>query len=382
MSRQRCRFVFLLLFFIVGRCFLFSENIGLKGMLFGWLTANFSDSTQIQLGVRYIPELSFTKSINDTATLDASFSLSSDGTAFFHSGQTDTDTDVDLYRMWLRFASSQFEVRIGLQKINFGPGVLLRPLMWFDRIDPRDPLRVTKGVYGLLGRYYFLNNANVWGWVLYGNEQTKGWEIIGTADDSIEYGGRVQLPLFHGEVAFTYHHRTADLFKSPYVFIPEIDSIIPENRFALDGKWDIGVGFWFEGVLIHQNTEAFPFSYRHMLTVGLDYTFGVGNGLNGLVEHLILENSDKAFRSGEGSDFSGISLNYPVSLLDSLSGILFYDWESENFYRYVSWQRTYDKWRIFIIGFWNPEQFRIYQTQSAHTLFAGKGFQIMVVFNH
>jgi hypothetical protein len=311
------------------------------------------------------------------------FSLSTYGTSLFRSErETITDSDVDLYRLWLRYASSQFELRVGLQKINFGSASIFRPLMWFDRIDPRDPLQITKGVYGLLGRYYFLNNANIWAWVLYGNNDAKGWEIVGSKDKSLEYGGRVQTPLFTGEIAFTYHHRQADLFNSPFLFIPEIDPIIPEDRFALDGKWDIGVGFWFEGVLIRQDTDVLPYTHRHLLAIGIDYTFGLGNGLHIMGEHFIQENSDKAFAAGEGFDFSALSINYPLGILDNLSGILFYDWKNKELYRYFSWQRTYDNWRFYVIGFWNPEQLLIYPERTTHTLFAGKGFQIMVVFNH
>lgn len=34
--------------------------------------------------------------------------------------------------------------------------------MRFDQVDPRDPLKLTDGVRGLLGRYCFLNNADIW----------------------------------------------------------------------------------------------------------------------------------------------------------------------------------------------------------------------------
>ena len=112
--------------------------------------------------------------------------------------------------MWVKFSGDQFELRAGLQKINFGSAQMFRPLMWFDRIDPRDPLQLTDGVYGLLARYYFLNNANIWLWGLYGDDKIKGWELIPSKKNSIEYGGRVQLPLYTGEIAATYHHRTAD----------------------------------------------------------------------------------------------------------------------------------------------------------------------------
>lgn len=51
------------------------------------------------------------------------------------------------------------ELRLGLQKINFGSAQLFRPLMWFDKMDPRDPLQMTDGVWGALYRYYFRNNG-------------------------------------------------------------------------------------------------------------------------------------------------------------------------------------------------------------------------------
>ena len=133
---------FLLLFFFYPS-FLSSQTISFKGMLFSWLTANFSGKTEGQIGIRYLPELSFTKSLSDSSSLDAELSLSAYGTSLFRPDkETQTDSEVDLYRLWLRYASSQFEVRVGLQKINFGSASIFRPLMWFDRLDPRDPLGI------------------------------------------------------------------------------------------------------------------------------------------------------------------------------------------------------------------------------------------------
>ena len=87
---------------------------------------------------------------------------------------------------------------------------MLRPLMWFDKIDPRDPLQLTDGVWGLLARYYFLNNANIWLWGLYGNEKPKTWEIGKTNQHYPEFGGRFQSPVPKGEAAVSYHFRMAD----------------------------------------------------------------------------------------------------------------------------------------------------------------------------
>ena len=76
----------------------------------------------------------------------------------------DTTGRLKLYRGWGRFKTSRFEGRVGLQKINFGSALLLRPLRWFDSVDPRDPLQITEGVYALLVREYLPRNFTVWVW--------------------------------------------------------------------------------------------------------------------------------------------------------------------------------------------------------------------------
>jgi len=361
----------------------FPQTYGFQGQLSAWIAGNNGEDSKMYIGLRYIPIISIEKSLAKKYTIDAEFSLNAYGTGQVHSfDNIETDGEIKPYRMWLRFSSSQFEARLGLQKINFGSATLLRPLMWFDRIDPRDPLQITDGVYGLLFRYYFLNNANIWLWGLYDNDETKGLELNPTANKSIEYGSRFQAPLYKGEIAFTYHHRQTALSKEIFAQDQPDNQSVPENRFALDGKWDIGVGFWVESVIIHQESEALQYPWHRAINIGLDYTFGIGNGLNVLGEHFVLEYSKKAFASGEGISFSALLLNYPLGILDNIRGIIYYDWSNKELYRFVNWQRTYDRWSFYIIGFWNPEQFLIYQSQRRNNLFSGKGFQIMTVFNH
>jgi len=361
----------------------FPQTLEFRGLFSGWMTGNDDESRKMQIALRYIPSLSIEKTISKRYTFDIEFSLNAYGFAQMHSfDNIETDGKIKPYRMWLRFSSSQFEARLGLQKISFGSAMLLRPLMWFDRIDPRDPLKITDGVYGLLLRYYFINNTNIWVWGLYENDEPKGWEINHTEDKSPEYGGRFQAPLFNGEIAFTYHHRRAALNQELYSQNQLGGPSVPENRFALDGKWDIGIGFWFEGVMIHQNSDNLPFPWRRAINIGLDYTFDLGNGLNVLGEHFVLENSEKAFGPGESITLSALLLNYPLGLMDNIRAIIYYDWKNKGLYRFVNWQRTYDRWSFHLIGFWNPEQFLVYQNQKGDNLFAGKGFQIMFVFNH
>jgi hypothetical protein len=369
--------------FLVSPSLVLPWTFGHKGLCSFWGMASFQKSSKPQFGLRYIPEFSLALQLPESITLDTEVSVHAFGTALFEEIDTvQTDGDIKPYRMWLRFSLSQFEARIGLQKINFGSAALLRPLMWFDRLDPRDPLQLTDGVYSLLLRYYFVNNTNVWLWGLYGNEEAKGWESFPTQKDSMEYGGRVQIPLLTGEIAMTYHHRRADIQKSALLPLAPVSHIAPENRYALDGKWDVEIGLWFEGTLIHQKNELLPLPWQRAFSFGLDYTFDIGNGFYLLGEHFNLTRTQEAFSSGDDINFSAILLRYPLGLLDEITGIFYYDWENQEFYRFFSWQRTYDKWRINVIGFWNPEDFQVYPSASGNNPFVGKGFQVTIIFNY
>ncbi|MFH0991788.1 MAG: hypothetical protein V1799_17405 [bacterium] len=286
------------------------------------------------------------------------------------------------YRGWLRLSSSTFEARFGLQKINFGSATLLRSLMWFDRIDPRDPQQLTDGIYALLLRYYLLNNANLWLWGLYGNNETKGWEIAPTKKNSIEYGGRTQTPLLSGEIAVSYHHREVDLRGLQNLSSTIQHDFTPEDRLGLDGKWDAGIGVWFEAMLLHQQTDLPGMEYQRLWTLGADYTFEVGNGVNVVTEYFRSERPDKPFLPASGLGLSALSLSYPFGVIDRLTAILYRDWMNREWYRLITWQRTYDNWIIYLLGFWNPENIQLYQNQTGGNSFAGTGVQLIIVFNH
>ncbi len=361
----------------------FPQQIGFQGQFSPWFILPAGNISESQAGLRYLPELFLRKQITSNYTFDANFSINTLCTATFRgSGNVKTGGQLKPYRMWLRFSSSQFEARLGLQQINFGSATLLRPLMWFDRIDPRDPLMLTDGVYALLLRYYFLNNANLWMWGLYGNGEKRGWEALPSDKKKIEYGGRIQVPLLNGEMAFTYHHRQIDLTKQGFAALLSSENGVPENRYGLDGKWDIGIGIWFEAVLFHQNLDVSPLRYQRLFTAGLDYTFSFGNGLHVLGEHFIFETSEKLFGPGEKRSFSALSFNYSLGLLDRVAVMVYHDWKNGDWYRFINFQRTLDQWSFYLIGFWNPEKFQIYQNLTEGNLFAGKGVQFMVVLNY
>jgi len=359
--------------------FLFKEN-GLadsqwQGQLSGWITGNPEVSTDV--GLRYIPTGSFVYYLKQGFMLDVEASLNAYGSgSLFSENENNQTGKIKPYRFWLRISQDQYEIRIGLQKINFGSAMILRPLMWFDSIDPRDPLQLTDGVLGVLGRYYFLNNTNVWLWTLYGNDRRRGWDYYPPDKTKPEFGGRIQVPFLTGEMAATIHHRKIEKDNHSSAANPTA------NRFGLDGKWDAGIGLWFESALLHRVGNNEKQKYQKSFTLGADYTFIMGNGFTISYEYFSLSESAEIFKSGQEVSFSAISMNCPLSILDQMTAMVYYSPDSKDWYRFVNWQRRYDNWSFYLMGFWNPDQFKIYQTQSENRIFTGKGIQIMVVYNH
>jgi roadblock/LC7 domain-containing protein len=357
-----------------------AQTLGFNGQAIGWTTLNPAEPFQAQTGLRYIPELNFSLPAGPYS-VEGEFSANLWGSAIYSQDSTDLDGEISPYRMWMKFSGDQFELRAGLQKINFGSAQLFRPLMWFDRIDPRDPLQLTDGVWALLGRYYFLNNANIWLWGIYGNDKVKGWELIPSKKNSIEYGGRVQLPLFTGEIAATYHHRTAD----PEPVLPDsitLGETSPENRIGLDFKMDLAVGIWAEATLSKQNFSYTDLNYMSMLNLGMDYTFGLGNGVNVMTEGFAYLQGENPFAGEQELWFGLLSASYPINIIHNVSAMLFYDFSNKNFYRFINWSVAYDKWSFYIMGFWNPESYSLYNVDPRTSLYGGWGFQLMAVFNH
>jgi len=150
------------------------------------LTANDVEPRSLHIAVRYVPELKVAVHLDATRQFTALASLDATWQSSVVSFENATsESEVEIYRMWGRYAASRFEARLGRQKLSFGAATLLRPLMWFDSIDPRDPLKITDGVDAVLVRYFLLNNANLWLWGIYGSDEPKGWEVAPTAQETV-----------------------------------------------------------------------------------------------------------------------------------------------------------------------------------------------------
>lgn len=354
----------------------------LKGQVDAYAGINFSKPVQLQTGARFMPTLSIGKTIKNNLKFDSELSFDSYLNYHFAGSVNDiSDSKIKPYRLWVRLSTERFELRAGLQKINFGSASVLRPLMWFDHIDPRDPLQLTDGVYGLLGRYYFQNNANAWLWILWGNDKTRGWETVPTERKVPEYGGRMQIPVPKGEVAISYHHRTANLAGVLNPLIIHGSPTYPEDRIGLDGKWDIGPGLWAEYSLTHSSPDTAYFQpWTKLFTLGIDYTFNLGNGLYIASEYFRYSSANEILNSGKNVTFSSLTVNYPVGI-NKIGSILYYNWTDKSWYRFINLQRQSDNWTYYLFLYWNPEIFAIYNNISGNNMFAGKGIQFMTVFN-
>lgn len=347
--------------------FILSGAVRAEPALFsGQASAWQSSGDQSYAGVQYIPELRASNPfhLGKLLDLDVSYKL------LF---STQSNASARPYRGWVRYATPRFEFRVGLQKINFGPAKLLRSLMWFDRLDPRDPLQMTDGVYAALCRYNFLNNANVWVWSLYGNNSLKGLEQFATDPKDGELGGRWQFPVPRGELAVSFNRR--------YIDRSDWNSKMPipmsyglENRYALDGSFDLGVGFWFEASSATTQIDAGNYLFEKMLTVGTDYTFGIGSGLHVLAEHFVRSSGPACGRQINQNQLSAASLDFQLNLLDRIYAIAYYDWQAQKTYPYLRWQRSYDNWQINLMGYAS--------SRTDPSAFTGSGVAFMLVYNH
>jgi len=356
------------------------ERMNIKGQ-FATMTG-FSPENDLDwfAGARNIPELSYKISLDSVQFIDFEASALMDGSILFHPfDASETKGDIDLYRIWARYSRDPFEVRAGLQKIDFGVATLLRPLQWFNQIDPRDPLQLTNGVYGILARYYFLNNANIWLWGLYGNERTRGFDILETNDKEPEFGGRIQHPIPKGEIGLSYHHRTVNTRS----FL-DLDSpgTLKENKYALDVKWDVTVGLWLEATYTQKTKNIGFLTHQSFVNIGSDYTFGFGSGLNLTAEHLISSFEENAFKWNDTNHISAISGNYPLGLMDTISGFYYYDWDNNSNTLLINYEYQFKKITGYAMAYYNPRSQTGIQLNNLVNNFTGPGIRLVLVYNY
>ncbi len=376
-------YILLLLSFALGIKAQSDENkISFSGQVVGWVTTQIENPVVVQPGGRFVPELKAKLFTGKQSYFDFEASLNVNGNLYIENfKKSDFDGKIKPYRVWTRFANENFEIRTGLQKINFGQAKMFRPLMWFDGMDIRDPLQLTDGVYGVLTKYFFDNNTNFWLWGLLGNNHRKGWEFYATEKWKPEIGGRAEIPAGNGELAFSTHFRKIE-FQNPLMSSIKYENL-KESRLGIDGKWDLGAGIWFENsTIISQKNDFHVPRFQEMLNVGVDYTFNIGKGLGFTTEYLFFQVGNKFFTEGLKMHLVGSMLTYPLNITDNISAIFFTIPGEKLYFNYVSWNKTLDNWSFYLIAYVNPEVSSFLNlSMTEKNLFAGKGFQFMCSYN-
>lgn len=369
-------------------CFLLSvqlsaqNNLSFEGQ--ASVLSSFAPDNELNcfIGARYIPKLSYR--INNKEKEDRFFDFeasiyTASSLHFRPFEQFEQQNSLDAYRLWARYNNEQLEVRLGLQKIDFGSAKILRPLQWFNQIDVRDPLQLTNGVYGLLGRYYFLNNSNIWLWALYGNNKRRGFDLLESHKKRVEVGGRLQQPIPKGELALSYHYRTAQA--QNLHLIPNTASI-PEHKVGIDAKWDIKVGLWLEASYSHSAKNIEQWSNQSLINIGIDYTFSWGNGVMLSAEHLMVDYHQDLFHYSGMSHITALMSSYPLGFFDQLSAVYYLNWEANQSSFSINYQHDFKQITTYLMAFYNPKQNAGIVQNDFINQFAGAGLRLMLVYQH
>ncbi|MBI91439.1 MAG: hypothetical protein CMQ48_05850 [Gammaproteobacteria bacterium] len=80
----------------------------------------------------YIPTFSLSKNLTNKQLFDMEWSYRLERV---YAGNALLNDKKKHHRYWVRYSSEKLEARLGLQKIIFGPSMVLRSLSWFDTID-------------------------------------------------------------------------------------------------------------------------------------------------------------------------------------------------------------------------------------------------------
>ena len=344
---SRLLFYFLLCSCSVGQTFSF------KGELSANLISSnnlINSNTYLRSSFIYLPSISVKSEISQNSLIDFEYAFKIH--RVFDSDSIIISKNID-YRFWLRYINQASELRIGLQKIIFGPSQILRSLSWFDGYDIKDPTSQTEGVKAL--RYkYFINELF----------SSTSWIIINDSDP-LSIGGRINISSSLGEWGLTYH-------RDPLRELRKIGQIGPlivdsHNRYGLDYRYDGSFGLWFESVLLQSSDKTLVLG-----TIGMDYTINIFNGIQILSESMIVENLEQE------TLYSAFLMSTSIGFLHRAMIISQVDWNRNKINNYFQWSTSFDQYSINYTFSINPKDSSYNDGLEGY----GAGHQIMVIYNY
>ena len=326
----------------------FSQSYAIKGQFWvSGLTSNNvpSDQSSLETNIGYTPTLSLLRELDNNRLLDMELSYRLDR---MYLGDSLINNNENFHRLWIRYSSDKLEARLGLQKIVFGPSQVLRSLSWFDTIDLKDPTGQTDGVEAFRLRWFPSNSLSLWSWAIKNDE------------DTLSYGGRGELSTSIGDLGFTYHQDPSKSLQPIDQFGDSISS--PHNRLAIDYRYDGFIGLWNESAMIKSDNLELD-----MITVGIDYTLPIANGILVLTESMQI--SSKINNLTSSNTFTAFMASVHVGMFNNVMLISTLDWDENNIYNYLRWSSTFDSFSMNCMASINPNEM-------------GNNLQLMFIYNH
>ncbi len=177
------------------------------------------------------------------------------------------DFAADFFRAWLRLEIGEFNIRAGRQKILFGPGVIFRPLGFFDTRNVAGILPETKGVDGVRATWFPSASSLI-----------EGWAVPAKSGDRFIAGIRGEMLIGGVEAGMVLQYRPATNIPS----LPDFDLELFQLGYHFKGEHE--AGYWNESRLDIERRGGDSF-VRFQSVLGVDYTFDFGEGLHALIEY-------------------------------------------------------------------------------------------------
>ena len=118
------------------------------------------------------------------------------------------------------------------------------------------------------------------------------------------------------------------------------------------------------------------------LTLGTDYTFGIGRGLNVTFEHLVSSYSEQAFAFEKNSNVNATSIAYPLGFFDNISAMAYYSWETEDVSFFINYEHQFKRLVGYVMAYYNPDTQSGIGSAQYENSFSGPGIRLMLVYNH
>ena len=296
-----------------------------------------NESPQQDYRLLWRPEINLDIFSVDTGSIKASLSSQSQ----YIPANLSPGISTKLYRAWISADYHANSVRIGLQRLNFGTASLIRPMQWFDRLNPLDKSEETEGVKAIVTNFNLGAVSRLQIWTVLGEDRPKGNESFASKEDAIEPGARLELPLGRIQTGLAYHTRKL-----------EQTALVPdsrEHRLGLDLRWDGLFGLWLESsasLFDHAVFSPIP-ELNLSYGMGADYTFGVGNGLYLRQETALFHSSPADLSALKNQKvITAVMGTYPLGLLDQAQVLCSADWKAQDFSAGMLFSRYYDYWGL------------------------------------